>query len=84
MFVGREEELSFLEDAYASTRAQLVFVYGRRRVGKTELLNEFRKDKPYVFVAAKEAPATTQLADFSRQMFAAGAPAGKYLDSYRT
>lgn len=84
MFVGREEELSFLEDAYASTRAQLVFVYGRRRVGKTELLNEFRKDKPCVFVAAKEAPATTQLADFSQQMFAAGAPAGRYLNSYRT
>lgn len=84
MFVGREEELSFLEDAYASDRAQLVFVYGRRRVGKTELLNEFRKNKPCVFVAAKEAPAATQRADFSLQMFSAGAPAGRYLDSYRT
>lgn len=84
MFIGRSEELSLLEDAYLSARAQLVFVYGRRRVGKTELLNEFRKNKPCVFLAAKESSASVQLASFSQQMFAAGAPAGNYLDSYRS
>lgn len=84
MFIGRHEELSLLEDAYQSPRAQFVFVYGRRRVGKTELLNEFRKNKPCVFLAAKESSAPIQLSSFSQQMFAAGAPAGKYLDSYRS
>lgn len=84
MFIGRHEELSLLEDAYKSPRAQFVFIYGRRRVGKTELLNEFRKNKPCVFLAAKESSAPVQLSSFSQQMFAAGAPAGKYLDSYRS
>lgn len=84
MFVGRKEELALLEDCYNSSRAQLVFLYGRRRVGKTELLNEFCKNKPCVFVSAKEAPTASQLASFSQQMFTAGAPAGKYLNSYRS
>lgn len=84
MFIGRHEELSLLEDAYRNPRAQLVFIYGRRRVGKTELLNEFRKNKSCVFLAAKESPAPIQLASFSQQMFGAGAPAGAYLDSYRS
>ena len=44
-FVNRKEELLTLETLYKSEKAQLVIVYGRRRVGKTRLLLEFLKDK---------------------------------------
>lgn len=49
MFIGREAELKFLEDKYVSENGQLIVLYGRRRVGKTETLKEFCKGKPHVF-----------------------------------
>ena len=41
MFVGRKQELQFLEDKYNSKGGQLIVLYGRRRVGKTETLREY-------------------------------------------
>lgn len=41
MFVGREAELGVLEDLAGSGQAELFVLYGRRRVGKTELLQRF-------------------------------------------
>lgn len=38
MFIGREAELKFLEDRYETDDGQLIVLYGRRRVGKTETL----------------------------------------------
>ena len=38
--VGREKELKKLEKLYNSGRAELVAIYGRRRVGKTYLVDE--------------------------------------------
>lgn len=46
MFIGREAELKFLQEKYESENGQLVVLYGRRRVGKTETLREFCKRKP--------------------------------------
>lgn len=83
-FIGRTQELAFLNDCYHSSKAQLVILYGRRRVGKTELLHEFAKDKPHVFSSSTEAPMRSQLKAFSSQMFAAGSPAGSYTDSYES
>ncbi len=53
-FINRKRELEFLEGAYASKRAELIIIYGRRRVGKTELLLHFAKGKPYVYYQASE------------------------------
>ena len=41
MFLGRSQELDYLEELYASGRPELFVLYGRRRVGKTELLQRF-------------------------------------------
>jgi hypothetical protein len=49
MFVGRESELKFLNERYNSKNAELIVLYGRRRVGKTETLKEFCKDKEHIF-----------------------------------
>ena len=48
MFIGREAELSFLEEKYHARGGQLIVVYGRRRIGKTETLREFCKGKSHV------------------------------------
>ena len=38
--IGRKEEIKELIDLYDSKEAQFVAIYGRRRVGKTYLVNE--------------------------------------------
>ena len=45
MFKGRKKELELLEDLYDSKQFEFFVLYGRRRVGKTELLKEFTKNK---------------------------------------
>lgn len=52
MFVNRRAELEFMEQRHASDQAELVVLYGRRRVGKTELLTQFCQDKRHVFFVA--------------------------------
>ena len=38
--IGREKEVAILEKLYRSNKSQFVAVCGRRRVGKTYLINE--------------------------------------------
>jgi AAA+ ATPase superfamily predicted ATPase len=49
MFVNRVDELDLLERRYASGKAEFFVLYGRRRVGKTELLARFCEGKRSVF-----------------------------------
>ena len=53
-FVDREKELEMLEERYSSNKAELVPIYGRRRVGKTELIKQFIKNKPHFYFLAKK------------------------------
>lgn len=43
--IGRKKEIEELNRLYHSDKAQFVAVYGRRRVGKTYLVNQVFKDK---------------------------------------
>jgi AAA+ ATPase superfamily predicted ATPase len=52
MFVDRETELALLQQAWISERAELMVVYGRRRVGKTALLRAFCTDRLHTFWVA--------------------------------
>lgn len=49
MFVNRVSELELLEKRYASGKAEFFVLYGRRRVGKTELLARFCEAKRSIF-----------------------------------
>lgn len=49
-FYDRLSELSFLREVYFSGRAELVVVYGRRRIGKTTLVRKFLEEFPGVYV----------------------------------
>lgn len=66
MFVNREAELAFLEEHFRSDRAELIVLYGRRRVGKTELLYRFCQDKPHIFFVADLGTTEVNLVQFSR------------------
>lgn len=52
MFVNRVSELSLLENRYRSGKAEFFVLYGRRRVGKTELLHHFCEGKRHIFFVA--------------------------------
>lgn len=82
MFIGREEELEFLTSRYKQTGGQLIVLYGRRRIGKTETLHEFSKDKPHVFYACRECTDDEQLRSFSQRMLKMDIPAAKYIDQF--
>ena len=58
MFVGRRRELGVLEEAFAQDRSAFVPIYGRRRVGKSELILQFLRGKPAVYPFGKQAPAS--------------------------
>ncbi|QDU65635.1 ATP-binding protein [Engelhardtia mirabilis] len=53
-FVGRTHELEVLEDLHASGRPELFVLYGRRRVGKTELLQRFCERRRAVYFLAAQ------------------------------
>jgi len=50
MFFGRDFELSELNRQYKSNRFEFPVIYGRRRVGKTELIKEFITDKKAIYI----------------------------------
>jgi AAA+ ATPase superfamily predicted ATPase len=54
MFVGRQFELENLNKYYKKDSFQCIVMYGRRRIGKTRLLNEFIKDKKSVYLAGEQ------------------------------
>jgi AAA+ ATPase superfamily predicted ATPase len=54
MFIGRKEELLYLNKKYSSSQAEFVVLYGRRRIGKTELIKNFIENKNYIFYASSE------------------------------
>jgi AAA+ ATPase superfamily predicted ATPase len=52
VFVGRGKELESMAEHYNSGRYECAVIYGRRRVGKTELIAEFVRDKKHIFFTA--------------------------------
>lgn len=68
-FVGREKELSALNEMYEQDKFHLFVLYGRRRVGKTTLLNEFCKGKNSIFYSAEQSNDKLNLEKFSERIF---------------
>lgn len=66
MFIGRERELNTLNKLYRSGRFEFAVIYGRRRVGKTALINEFANGKDTIFFTGVETNAKQNLDNFSR------------------
>lgn len=77
-FYGRRRELDALQKLWAGAKFEFAAVYGRRRVGKTTLIQEFVRDKPCISFTAVEADAKQNLQSFSRAVweYTAGGNAG--------
>lgn len=68
MIIGRRKEIAILERLWRSDKAEFLAVYGRRRVGKTFLIDQFFKDKGIYFeiTGSHKAGKKEQLRNFSR------------------
>jgi hypothetical protein len=67
-FVARDEELAILESQYQKNSSTFVALYGRRRIGKTELINNFFAQKKcflFSLTGAYHATQEAHLANFS-------------------
>lgn len=63
-FLGRRAELQVLEAAYKSEGGAFVPVYGRRRIGKSELILHFLGSRPAVYHVGKVATPELQIREF--------------------
>ena len=68
MFIGRERELDALDKLYKSNKFEFAVIYGRRRVGKTELINKFIENKKNIYFMGIESNAKQNLENFSKSI----------------
>ena len=75
-FIGRERELAVLQKKYNKSGFGMAIVYGRRRIGKTMLINEFidRQDCKSIRFTSVEQNEKTLLSMMKDAVLAAIAP----------
>ena len=70
MFFGRKQEFNLLDKLYQSDGGQLLILYGRRRIGKTALLQawceQHLNESDYLYWMATQTSSVNQLRDFSQ------------------
>ncbi|MDR0852929.1 MAG: ATP-binding protein [Clostridiales Family XIII bacterium] len=69
MFIGRTKELDNMNSRYEGGQFECAIIYGRRRVGKTTLINEFVKDKPTIYYTGVEGNANENLEGLSTSIY---------------
>jgi AAA+ ATPase superfamily predicted ATPase len=82
-FLNRTEELAMLRRRWESGESQIFLLWGRRRVGKTELLLEFGRDKRVLFFEATSGTRADHLGDFSERLAEATGRAGLTAPGWR-
>ena len=74
LFIGRNEELRLLRGLLDKRSASLVVIYGRRRVGKSRLVEEFGRNQRMISIGGLAPHSKTtresQLDEFARQFSA--------------
>lgn len=84
MFYCRENELSKLEQRYRKGSFECIIIYGRRRIGKTALINQFCSDKPTIFFSALKATAQENLTALSKAIETYKNPTATATPAYST
>jgi uncharacterized protein len=69
-FLDRDWELGWLRQGWESNKAEFRILYGRRRVGKSALLDEFARGKRCVLFQAVEGSTTDHLRDLTEAILA--------------
>ena len=66
---ARDKEIAELESLYKSDRSELAILYGRRRIGKTFLINSvFANRMSFHYTGGRNVPQDRQLANFANAM----------------
>ncbi len=65
-FINRISELVALNERWESGDPQLFIIYGKRRVGKTELMKQFGKGRPFMYFLADKRSQSEQLKELGR------------------
>ena len=60
-FINRQLELNELNKRWKGGSSEFFIIYGKRRVGKTELIKQFIKDKPSIYFMADKRSDKDQL-----------------------
>lgn len=84
MFYCREEELRSMNRRYEKGKFECIVIYGRRRVGKTALINEFCKGKPTLYFSALNASSQENLEALSKAIYTYQNPDSTSAPSYRS
>ena len=84
MFYCREEELQTMNRRYEKGRFECIVIYGRRRVGKTALINEFCKGKSTVYFSALSASSQENLEALSKAIYTCKNPDSPVAPTYRS
>jgi uncharacterized protein len=67
-FINRQDELKDLEKLWNEKKSQLVIFYGKRRVGKTELIKQFIAKKPSIYYLADKRTHHDQLVELGKRI----------------
>lgn len=67
VFIGRAQEIKFLEEYYRRENSDVVIVYGRKGIGKTELLRGVGRNKAALYYNARECSMKEQLLTMQRE-----------------
>ncbi|MFV9631781.1 MAG: ATP-binding protein [Methanosarcinales archaeon] len=63
-FINRDKDIDFLESKYHDHSPQVIILYGRRRVGKSSLIQQFMKNKQSIYYLASRTVQDLQISDF--------------------
>ena len=85
MFIGRDRELKTLDKLYHSGKFEFVVIYGRRRVGKTALINHCIDDKQSIYFMGVESNEKQNLENLSKSIleYSNGIGTDTYFASYQ-
>lgn len=67
-FIDREHELKELKKAYKKDTPEFFIVYGRRRIGKSELVKKFVQERPHFYYLAKRQDLELEKERFRREL----------------
>ena len=86
MFIGRDKELNALNKLYKMDKFEFIVIYGRRRVGKTALINKFISDKKFIYFMGVESNEKQNLENFSKNIieFSSGIQAETLFASFQS
>ena len=68
LFIDRKDETDFLEERYNKPGFDFFVIYGRRRIGKTELIKNFLKNKPHIYMLCNKAGTAANVSRFKQEV----------------